>query len=367
MTDSHDELLGIARDLEQLVARGREPEIREPLDRLKQAAEEAGKASSGSWLGYHANVYYANLQTPPPGAHFNSEWGSRHNGDWVEHDPDQVSKTIHARAGNPDMNPAKDFNGFGRTEFTKQKSNLLSIIETESGYSASQFLTDQKEATTKLSLISEHEYLESWKPGQSVSRDRRAGYQSHWIPPHAKVLAQVLSMQTTIAVIASVAEIAKQVASHTSRQRQQARPNPHRGMRVFIGHGHSPIWLKLKNFLQDRLGLQVEEYNRVSAAGVPTTGRLSAMLAGATVALLVMTAEDEQPSGALRARENVVHEAGLFQGRLGFERAIVLLEEGCAEFSNIIGLGHISFPKDNIDAAFEEIRKLLERESVVIK
>ena len=50
MTDSHDELLGIARDLEQLAARGGEPEIREPLDRLKQATEEVGKAWSGSWL-----------------------------------------------------------------------------------------------------------------------------------------------------------------------------------------------------------------------------------------------------------------------------------------------------------------------------
>jgi predicted nucleotide-binding protein len=42
---------------------------------------------------------------------------------------------------------------------------------------------------------------------------------------------------------------------------------------------------------------------------------------------------------------NVVHEAGLFQGRLGFERAIILLEEGCKSFSNIEGLGQIRFPK----------------------
>jgi hypothetical protein len=32
------------------------------------------------------------------------------------------------------------------------------------------------------------------------------------------------------------------------------------------------------------------------------------------------------------------HEVGLFQGRLGFEKAIVLLEDGCEEFSNIKGL-----------------------------
>ena len=62
---------------------------------------------------------------------------------------------------------------------------------------------------------------------------------------------------------------------------------------------------------------------------------------------------------------NAVHEAGLFQGRLGFMRAIVLLEEGCEQFSNIEGLGQIRFPCGNISAAFEEIRRVLEREGLI--
>jgi predicted nucleotide-binding protein len=41
----------------------------------------------------------------------------------------------------------------------------------------------------------------------------------------------------------------------------------------------------------------------------------------------------------MTARLNVVHEAGLFQGSLGFKKAIILLEEGCEEFCNIVGLG----------------------------
>jgi hypothetical protein len=50
---------------------------------------------------------------------------------------------------------------------------------------------------------------------------------------------------------------------------------------------------------------------------------------------------------------------------LGFPKGIVLLEEGCEEFSNIEGLGQIRFPKGNIRAVFEDIRAVLEREKLL--
>jgi len=89
------------------------------------------------------------------------------------------------------------------------------------------------------------------------------------------------------------------------------------------------------------------------------------MLDDSAFAFLVMTAEEETPEGAKRARANVIHEAGLFQGRLGFERAIVLLEDGCEGFSNIAGLTWIPFPPGRIEAAFEDVRRVLEREGLL--
>lgn len=137
--------------------------------------------------------------------------------------------------------------------------------------------------------------------------------------------------------------------------------------RVFIGHGNSAVWRDLKEFIQDRLVLPWDEFNRESPAGLATKERLSEMLDNAAFAFLVMTAEDEHIDQTLHARENVIHEIGLFQGRLGFRKAIILLEEGCREFSNITGLTQIRFPKGNIKAQFEEIRRVLERERVVEK
>ena len=134
--------------------------------------------------------------------------------------------------------------------------------------------------------------------------------------------------------------------------------------KIFIGHGGSHIWRELKDFIVETLGLEYEEFNRISPAGKTNKERLKEMLEVCGMAFLIMTGEDEQADGTLRARENVIHEAGLFQGKVDFERAIILLEEGCQEFSNIEGLGQIRFPKGNIKAIFEDIREVLDRESI---
>ena len=137
------------------------------------------------------------------------------------------------------------------------------------------------------------------------------------------------------------------------------------GRTVFIGHGRSRGWIELEKFLRDRLRLTVLEFNSVSAAGVQTGDRLKEMLAQADFAFLIMSGEDEQATGKFNPRLNVVHEAGLFQGRLGFEKAIILREEGCEDFSNVGGLGEIQFPKGDVGAKFESIRGVLEREGII--
>jgi hypothetical protein len=136
--------------------------------------------------------------------------------------------------------------------------------------------------------------------------------------------------------------------------------------RVFIGHGRSQVWLGLKGLLDNRFHLPYDEFNREPRAGYSTQEVLVAMLDGAKFAFLVMTAEDEHGDNKLHARQNVIHEIGLFQGRLGFRKSIILLEEGCEEFSNITGLTYIPFPKGNIEAVSEKIYKVLQREGLVI-
>jgi predicted nucleotide-binding protein len=78
-----------------------------------------------------------------------------------------------------------------------------------------------------------------------------------------------------------------------------------------------------------------------------------------------MTAEDEHADGSKHARENVVHEVGLFQGRLGFKKVVILLEDGCERFSNIQGVVYVPFRKGEIRSAYAKIRSALSREGIL--
>ncbi|HKR93789.1 MAG TPA: TIR domain-containing protein, partial [Candidatus Angelobacter sp.] len=71
---------------------------------------------------------------------------------------------------------------------------------------------------------------------------------------------------------------------------------------------------------------------------------------------------DETLDHRVLARQNVVHEAGLFQGRLGFPRAIVMLEEGVEEFSNIAGIQQVRYSKGKIKETFGDVLAVLKRE-----
>ena len=140
-----------------------------------------------------------------------------------------------------------------------------------------------------------------------------------------------------------------------------APPPPARPV-VFIGHGRSLAWRDLKDHLHDKHDIKIEAYESGARAGHTIRDILEDMASKSSFAILVLTGEDEQSDGSLRARENVIHEAGLFQGRLGFARAILLIEDGVEEFSNVHGVQYIRFAKSSIKETFGEVLATLRRE-----
>jgi len=131
-------------------------------------------------------------------------------------------------------------------------------------------------------------------------------------------------------------------------------------LRIFIGHGGSQDYRDLKDALQDHHKYEVETFETSPRGGRTIPDVIEGMAQRSTLALLVMTAEDEQADGSIRARENVVHEIGYFQGRLGRERAIVIMEDGVNEFSNMHGIVHL--PYKNIREVVGDVLAIIKRE-----
>ncbi len=369
-----EELFDLAKKLGNAAAMGDASGISGPVTQVKEAADKVKRSFSGSWLGYHSRVYYEGLRPAPPGAHFSQEWGLQDlsytslgsHGDWREYDFGDVEAHIYDLAKRPDLEPARQARRGADAAFDQCKFEMISILETELADRPDAFLTKLKGDLENLEPMSKSAVLRHISPaGQIMTRDMVAMGQGTKAPPHADVMADMMSIQHSFGICKAAADIATKAASHLERKGNKRAAAQRVGTNVFIGHGRSGAWRELKDFVQDRLGLPWDEFNRVPVAGVTNIARLSEMLDAAAIALLVMTAEDEMADGGIQARMNVVHEAGLFQGRVGFTKAIVLLEEGCTEFSNIQGLGQIRFPKGKISAAFEEVRRVLEREGLI--
>jgi hypothetical protein len=131
-------------------------------------------------------------------------------------------------------------------------------------------------------------------------------------------------------------------------------------LKIFIGHGHSHDWRDLKDALHDHHGFDVEAFETKPRAGYTIPEVIEGMARNNALALLVLTPDDEQQDGTVRARESVVHEVGYFQGRLGNKRAILLMKEGVNEFSNIHGIVHV--PYKSIREVVGEVLAIIKRE-----
>ncbi|HUZ65142.1 MAG TPA: hypothetical protein VMU82_15660, partial [Acetobacteraceae bacterium] len=146
---SYEELFAIADRLEAARASTELAAAEGALTTLETVATEAGRAFSGSWLGYHSHVYYEGLKPPPPGAHFSQEWGLMDTsltslgsrGDWREYDPKELEAYLRARAGDPNLSAIHAAAATAEAVFSTAKADIHSILLIENPGSSDTFLT----------------------------------------------------------------------------------------------------------------------------------------------------------------------------------------------------------------------------------
>jgi sugar/nucleoside kinase (ribokinase family) len=130
---------------------------------------------------------------------------------------------------------------------------------------------------------------------------------------------------------------------------------------IFLAHGHDPQWRRLRQFLEDECRVPVHSLEGESEDRVVAMRRVLALC---SFAICLLTAEDVMQAGGAHADQNVIHQAGLFQGRYGFSRVLLLVGAGVESFSNVSGLVALSFGEDMVESTFWQIARLLRREGL---
>jgi len=188
------------------------------------------------------------------------------------------------------------------------------------------------------------------------SRDYRYYFHLHFFVDATNVIIEA----PTKADIHSILEIFEENLEVSKIKEIDENKSP--PLTVFIGHGRDDQWKELKDHLQEKHKIKIEVYETGSRAGHTIRDILESMAKNSSFAILVLSAEDKQEDGTYNPRLNVVHETGLFQGKLGFDRAIVLLEKDTNEFTNLDGIQHISFQKGRIKETFGDVLAAIKRE-----
>jgi predicted nucleotide-binding protein len=374
--DNLEKLLVRLRELEAETLRLAEKDVAsskiKERDIYEERIDRLDKSHSRSWFGDHSSTYYGDFQAPPGGRTFDVEWGfvpgfhGSNNPGWRTYSRDDIKAFVFADIGEDIFQVMHDLAEEVVEQFSIVRDQSLDVIEALSSKVSSKAIARYRDTLeNKIKPYTVTDYLNSCiKSAPNMTRDSEEIAKGRIVPAHIQYWGPFQSIDVNRQRLRELASTLRKTIEAVNLSNEIDIPMT-ASKTIFLGHGGSEQWRVLKDFLKERLGLAFEEFNRISPAGISTQERLGEMLDKCGFAFLVFTAEDVHADKSLHARENVIHEAGLFQGRLGWRRAIVLLEEGCDEFSNIIGLGQIRFAKNNIASCFEEIRRVLEREGLL--
>ncbi len=187
----------------------------EELSVLSEIASELNNCWSGSWIGFHANLYFLNFERPPSWQYqFNSEWGSL-NGIpdyWEEKSYDEIVSYIEGKSEGLSLNKVhveirpliesiKEIQNFIVTE--------LVVIQKDDLYSEE--WETVKEIKEHKWGVTPSDFAAIRIPKNFYTRDSFAAQQGVKVPPHIHYENQILSEVSKIQSIKDFIKKTKQL------------------------------------------------------------------------------------------------------------------------------------------------------------
>ena len=134
---------------------------------------------------------------------------------------------------------------------------------------------------------------------------------------------------------------------------------------VFLVHEEDPNWRAVRRFIADDCGLPICELDSSAIDDDNLAAMMNEQLSRCSFAVCVLSRGDSSVGGYASADQSLVHQAGILQGRYGFERVAILAEQGCETFSNIAGLVRLDFAPGQVEATFFELERMFTREGLI--
>lgn len=193
------------------------PHIKDYIDNLKELSAiiiKIEESWSGSWIGFHSNLYYIGFKKPKWDESFDAEWGSLHGipESWRENSYDEISSYINTIYQGKDISCIQDFLN-QQVEYTKElQQNInteLSLIRSFKNFDKEIEILDKLESIKW--GTSQRKFIDVWKPKQHITRDSFAMHQGIKIPPHIEYRSNVFYFLSVISDIENFIKLSQRL------------------------------------------------------------------------------------------------------------------------------------------------------------
>ncbi|MFA0833113.1 MAG: hypothetical protein ACC609_03805 [Methanobacterium formicicum] len=172
-------------------------ENKEDLTDLLEIINEIEQSWSGSWIGYHANLYYNDFQKPPTNEKFDIMNGlpNLQNSNWEEKSKSDIIRFINARYNGSKL--AQISSNFPVQQLLDIKTQFcaeLAFIRSFNNFENEIAILDKLDDENDVKWRSPERILNEIRPKNGVTRDQKALSQGVRTPPHIDCRVKVLSL-----------------------------------------------------------------------------------------------------------------------------------------------------------------------------
>lgn len=187
---------------------------RDDLNKLSKITTKIGESWSGSWIGFHSNLYYRRYKKPKWNESFDSEWGSINGipASWEEKSYDEISSFIDTYFKGKNILDIQEFLSRQVEDAKKLQTTLCTELSLISDFKN---FDKEIEILEKIENIkwgaSQSDFIKYRMPKQFTSRDSFALSQGIKTPPHIQYQANVLSCLSIISAIENFIKSSKRL------------------------------------------------------------------------------------------------------------------------------------------------------------